>query len=305
MQRRFVKERQTLGNMFDVEAAMELALYQLGAGPGIASFAAGPAFPSASQHWIWRILQAMRLPAQLCQAVKALTLKYEFWSEDSCLDVLCRLLAASNRNVRRVGPSGRFSTTRVRALSVAMPPKEVDLGVALPTTWPALGQIGQVWSTPATFDQIRPKLSKPTSARISSPRGPSLQLLDLCSASFGQPRSSMGALRVCVGSNLFPQLPGNSMLSAITGLYWAGNIMSVGSSSTGVGRTKLGFGRKSTPPAPVDVAEPGPQNYSPRHRMVPVTPRVHPKLAKFAQIRPMSCGFGRILLEFCRSWPGF
>lgn len=72
LQRGFVRGRQILDNVFDVECAMELALLQVDSDPGIFLFDVEAAFPSASQAWIWRVMYAMELPRALCSAVQAL-----------------------------------------------------------------------------------------------------------------------------------------------------------------------------------------------------------------------------------------
>lgn len=79
LQRGFVRGRQNLGNVFDVEEAMEMARPQ--SDPGVFLFDIEAAFPSASQEWIWLVLSATGLPLSLRSVVKAL-----------CCDVQARFL---------------------------------------------------------------------------------------------------------------------------------------------------------------------------------------------------------------------
>lgn len=72
LQRGFVRGRQILDNVFDMESSIERYLHTFGSDPGVFLFDVKAAFPSAAQECIWLVLARMGLPTELQRAVRAL-----------------------------------------------------------------------------------------------------------------------------------------------------------------------------------------------------------------------------------------
>lgn len=70
-QRGFVRGRKMLANVLDTQLALEEFVI-LGLEPrGVVLFDVAAAFPSAEWSWIWRCLDAMRVPTWLSQGLRA------------------------------------------------------------------------------------------------------------------------------------------------------------------------------------------------------------------------------------------
>lgn len=130
MQRGFVKGRQLLDNVFDVEAAVERYLYHEGNDPGVFLFDVEAAFPSAAQPWIWQVLERMGLPCRLRRAV-------QFLYKDVHVRFLLngRLSERSicvRSGVKQGCPSSGFLWALLydpvlRAMSCTLPPRELAI----------------------------------------------------------------------------------------------------------------------------------------------------------------------------------
>lgn len=129
-QRAFVRGRQILDNVFDVECAMAFALLPVDSGLGVFSFDVEASFPSASQAWIWRVLEAMRLPLPLQHVVKALynQVDVNLLVSGAICWTLCETPAALSKGIR---PLIRFWALLcdlvIHALSTVLPSRDIVL----------------------------------------------------------------------------------------------------------------------------------------------------------------------------------